>query len=410
MSTKIIGVPQNYAWGKVGSTSAVARYEALNNPDDTIDESKPYAELWMGTHPKAPATFKAAPHGQLLSLIETSPSKYLGSSVVAKFGDSGLPFLFKVLSINDVLSIQAHPDKKLGAQLHASDPAHYPDSNHKPEMAIAITDFEAFCGFKPLEEIDDLLQKIPEFHELIGDKVAAEFHAGVNDATVSAANKKLLLKSVFSQLMNADEKTVAVYAGKMVSRIDSDPELFGADLADLIPRLNKQFPGDVGLFGGCLMLNHCFLKSGEAMFMQALAPHAYIYGDIMECMATSDNVIRAGFTPKFKDVNTLVSCLTYATDPVAEQKLKPAAFPRGTGEAKFALYDPPIDEFSVLQIKCTGNAHIGAIDGPSIMIVTDGKGQVDGDSAGEGSIFYIAPGHEVELSGEFTLYRAYCEA
>ncbi|GMG56115.1 unnamed protein product [Ambrosiozyma monospora] len=174
------------------------------------------------------------------------------------------------------------------------------------------------------------------------------------------------------------------------------------------------------------MLNHCNLKKGEAIFLQARDPHAYISGDIMECMAASDNVIRAGFTPKFKDVEVLVNCLTYSYNDVEQQKLQAAKFSRGSGAANFALYDPPIDEFSVLQISFDkGVSGVGlckAIDGPSILIVTDGEGKlrVAGDEsstlkASTGNIYFIAPGADIELISEkkdvpFTSYRAYCEA
>ncbi|VEU23018.1 DEKNAAC104175 [Brettanomyces naardenensis] len=409
----IIGAVQNYAWGKFGSSSAVAQFAHDNDPSVVIDESQPYAELWMGTHPKAPAVLSQDKAKKLSDVISSDPVKYLGKSVVEKFhSKTELPFLFKVLSINKVLSIQAHPDKSLGAQLHADDPQHYPDSNHKPEMAVALTDFEAFCGFKPLDEIDQLLQKIPEFKEIVGSDLAAKFHE-------SAAERKSLLRSVFAAVMTTPEESISNYAAKLVERTHKQPELFGPVLADLIQRLNVQFPGDVGLFCGCLMLNHCNLKSGEAMFLQAKEPHAYISGDIMECMAASDNVIRAGFTPKFKDVKILVSSLTYSTDPVEDQKQKPAAFPRGSGDAEFALYDPPIDEFSVLQIKFkkAGSASIKGIHGPSIVIVTGGSGEISiqgqkGLKASTGGIFFVGAETEVALKteGEFTLYRAFCEA
>lgn len=407
--------PQNYAWGKLGSSSAVARFAHANDPEHvTIDESLPYAELWMGTHPKVPT--KIYSNGEKLAdLISSNPEKYLGSKIIAKFGSrTELPFLFKVLSIEKVLSIQAHPDKKLAAQLHASDPKNYPDDNHKPEMAVAITDFEAFCGFKPLSMIKEHLEKIPEFSDLVGEQVTQEYVKSPSKAT---------LQQVFSKVMNAEENVIAKHAEQLVNRTKSQPECFGATLADLIQRLDAQFPGDVGLFCGCLMLNHCNLKSGEAMFLQALEPHAYISGDIMECMAASDNVIRAGFTPKFKDVEVLVDCLTYATNDVEEQKLSPAAFPRGSGDATFALYDPPIDEFSVLQIafESSGKAQMKGIDGPSILIVTEGTGKlsIKGNESSaleafEGGVYFIAPDAEVEIvnnSGKpFTLYRAYCEA
>lgn len=409
--------PQNYAWGKIGSNSVVARFAHANDPDNvTIDESLPYAELWMGTHHKVPTKLYST--GQLLSdLIKSDPSKYLGDKIIAKYGSTKeLPFLFKVLSIEKVLSIQAHPDKKLAAQLHAADPKNYPDDNHKPEMAVAITDFEAFCGFKPLDSIKQYLQTVPEFADLVGKETTEAFIA-----SPSREN----LRAVFAAVMRSPEDVIAAHATDLVARAKSHPEIFGSVLADLILRMNEQFPNDVGLFCGCLMLNHCVLKTGEAMFLQACEPHAYISGDIMECMAASDNVIRAGFTPKYKDVNSLVSDLTYYTNDVEEQKQQPTPFPRGSGDAVFALYDPPIDEFSVLQVKFStegGKAEMKGVEGPSIVIVTEGTGslQIKGKDdtkleAFEGAVYYIAPGVEVELDAEagdkpFVLYRAFCEA
>ncbi|OWB67697.1 hypothetical protein B5S30_g3060 [[Candida] boidinii] len=414
---------QNYDWGKIGSNSTVAKFAKFNDESIDIDESKPYAELWMGTHPKVPTLYKNNREINLRQIISSNPSKFLSDSIISKYNSTTeLPFLFKVLSIEKVLSIQAHPDKKLAAQLHKSDPGHYPDDNHKPEMAVAITDFEAFCGFKPLDQITELLNKIPEFNELIGKELVETFTNGIKTNSIEA-NKKSL-QSIFSKLMNTDETEISNFASSLVKRTYDQPELFGDVLADLIQRLNKQFPNDIGLFCGCLMLNHCNLKSGEAIFLQAKDPHAYISGDIMECMAASDNVIRSGFTPKFKDVDVLVDCLTYETNDVEEQKLKPALFERGSGDAILNLYDPPIDEFSVLQIIFNENKtteSFKSIDGPSILIVTEGEGEIkikNSDSSSlpcsEGFVFFIAPNTEIEMSctsdKKFISYRAYCEA
>lgn len=146
---------QSYDWGKIGRSSAVAQFSKAANPKFEISEDKPYAELWMGTHPSVPSlavTSAAATPVSLREVLKSYP-ELLGSRIVDKFGAGELPFLFKVLSINKALSIQAHPDKALGKQLHAADPKHYPDDNHKPEMAIAITDFEGFCGFRPLSKL-----------------------------------------------------------------------------------------------------------------------------------------------------------------------------------------------------------------------------------------------------------------
>lgn len=427
---------QNYDWGKVGSSSAVAQFAAGSNTQVKIDESKPYAELWMGTHPSVPSVAVDAASGTgktLRDLVTAEPEKYLHKSIIDKFGSSKeLPFLFKVLSIEKVLSIQAHPDKKLAAQLHAADPKNYPDDNHKPEMAIAVTDFEGFCGFKPLNELAKALQTVPELNDVIGKQIVQEFVGGIKpdaklDSDEDKANRKLLQK-VFGALMNAEDSIIHQKAASLVERTKTQPEIFtniSPTLPELIQRLNKQFPNDIGLFCGCLLLNHVRLSSGEAMFLQAKDPHAYINGDIIECMAASDNVVRAGFTPKFKDVKNLVEMLTYSYDSVEKQKMPLLSFNKSSGDAvKSVLYDPPIAEFAVLQTifdkKSGATQHFGAFDGPSIFICTEGKGsvQIKGDSDAKpvntGNVYFVAPGTEVDLiSGSddenFTTYRAFVE-
>jgi mannose-6-phosphate isomerase len=78
----------------------------------------------------------------------------------------------------------------------------------------------------------------------------------------------------------------------------------------LVLRLENQYPSDIGVIAA-FFLNHVKLKPGEALFLGANEPHAYLSGECVECMATSDNVVRAGLTPKFIDVPTLCSMLTY---------------------------------------------------------------------------------------------------
>ncbi|WLF79582.1 Mannose-6-phosphate isomerase [Lodderomyces elongisporus] len=424
---------QNYDWGKIGSSSAVAQFAKNSDPSIEIDESKPYAELWMGTHPSVPSQAIGF-NKTLRELITEEPKNLLGDAVIQKFGSSKeLPFLFKVLSIEKVLSIQAHPDKKLGAQLHAQDPKNYPDDNHKPEMAIAVTDFEGFCGFKPVEQILETLQTVSQLRNIIGEEISEEFAKGIKcNATTGTEEDKTnreLIQKVFSKLMNTDDSTINEAAQSLVKASQEQPEIFAkldARLPELIQRMNKQFPNDIGLFCGCLLLNHVNLNKGEAMFLQAKDPHAYICGDIIECMAASDNVVRAGFTPKFKDVKNLVEMLTYASEPVEKQKMTPKPFAKSHGDAKTSsLYDPPIEEFSVLQTvfdKTGGKQTFDAFDGPSIIIATNGSGtiQITGDdstkqSVETGYVYFVAPNTAVELTASdsqkdgLTTYRAFVE-
>ncbi|CCK71156.1 mannose-6-phosphate isomerase PMI40 KNAG_0G00980 [Huiozyma naganishii CBS 8797] len=416
---------QQYEWGKMGSSSAVAQYAAHSDKNVKIDDTKPYAELWMGTHLKGPCTTR--PGNELLNdVIAKDPTTMLGKDIIEKFqSKSELPFLFKVLSIKKVLSIQAHPDKKLARILHAQDPKNYPDDNHKPEMAIAVTDFEGFCGFKPLEEIAEELSRLPEFRKLVGEDVAERFVKGIKANAVEGskddvANRKLL-QELFGKVMSASDEAVAEQGAALIERAKRSPADFTqCDLPELLVRLNDQFPGDVGLYCGGLLLNHCRLKAGEAIFLKAKDPHAYISGDIMECMAASDNVVRAGFTPKFKDVENLVEMLTYNYGTVDDQKMKPEGFERSSGAGESILYDPPIEEFAVLETtfkKSTGVRHFEPLKGPSILITTKGHGQVSTEGtklqAEPGFVFFIAPNTAIDLEAndqDFTTYRAFVEA
>lgn len=420
---------QSYDWGKLGESSAVAQFAEAADSSFKTDPAKPYAELWMGSHPSVPslAVTSSLPPTSIRTVLTEHPN-LLGDRIAAKFGAGELPFLFKVLSIRKALSIQAHPDKALGKQLHAADPKNYPDDNHKPEMAIAITDFEGFCGFRPLSEIAALLENIPEFVELIGGQTYSDDfinntkELGLEEQEGSAtdiANRKAL-QALFSRVMNAPQDLVSKLTVSLVKRASEEQEKFGYSvrpdtkasfgkpLAELIIRLNEQFPEDIGLFCGGLLLNYVALKSGEAMFLRAKDPHAYISGDIIECMAASDNVVRAGFTPKFKDVKNLVSMLTYSYDPVEKQKMVPQPYAlskSSSSSVKNILFNPPIDEFAVVQTLLPAKADattLEALDGPSIILITEGHAKLKSNDTtlefSRGEVAFIGAGTTVEMT------------
>ena len=141
-------------------------------------EGEPYAELWMGTHPSGPSVVRASGE-PLLDHVRRHPGE-LGERVAERFGGD-LPFLFKVLSVRTALSIQAHPDKVLAESLHAERPGVYKDANHKPEMALALTDFEALSGFVESEALARALEETPELRACVGDgaeAVAARLRGG----------------------------------------------------------------------------------------------------------------------------------------------------------------------------------------------------------------------------------------
>ncbi|KAI1140031.1 mannose-6-phosphate isomerase [Hypoxylon sp. FL0543] len=430
----------SYDWGKIGSESAAARFAAATPSDDlNIQSDKPYAELWMGTHPSNPS--KDLETGRTLLELVESNQMLIAPSVRAKFGTK-LPFLFKVLSINKALSIQAHPNKKLAEQLHAKDPRNYPDDNHKPEMAIAITDFEGLCGFRPLGEIAHFLSSVPPLRQLVGEDAAKAFIATVrgqenDESSESTTQNKRALQSAFAALMKSSQEDVASAAKALVLEAESKGSDFadggvestsGAVMSELVVRLNKQFPDDIGLFV-LFFLNFVKLSPGEALFLKADDIHAYVSGDIIECMAASDNVVRAGFTPKFKDVQTLVDLLTYNYAPIEEQKMTPTEYPyvvlnrtAYSSGSEAVLYDPPIEEFSVIRTVLRGDgskATFDPIDGPSIVICTGGKGKITvgpkTEEIKEGYVFFVGATAELVIESQggpddsFTTFKAFCE-
>lgn len=419
----------SYDWGKKGNTSAAAKYAAATPRDDfSIQQDKPYAELWMGTHPSLPS--KDLETGRsLLEMIQDNES-LMGNDITKKYHNK-LPFLFKVLSIAKALSIQAHPNKKLAEQLHAKDPKNYPDDNHKPEMTIAITPFEGLCGFRPLKEIAYFLDTIGPLHALVGKEHADELKQVASSENVQISQRKAALRKAFTALMKQPKDSVASMSKQLVamaeaSQIQPGPSVNTAEeLNELVVRCNAQFPGDIGLFN-LFFLNFVKLEPGQAMYLKADDIHAYISGDIIECMASSDNVIRAGFTPKFQDVNTLTDILTYDHEPAEQQLLKPVDYPYVTlnttaysSNSSSLLYDPPIEEFSVVRTalnKTGAKATFEGLAGPSIVIATNGSGKISvgpkKEDLKEGYVYFVGATAELVIeseSDELVTFRAFCE-
>lgn len=385
----------------------------------------------MGTHPSNPS--KDVTTGRTLLDLFSENQALLSRSVSQRY-DAKLPFLFKVLSINKALSIQAHPNKKLAEQLHARSPENYPDDNHKPEMAIALTPFEGLCGFRPLEEIAHFLKTVPPLRSLVGEETAAEFEQAITSA--DEAQKKEALRKAFGALMSSKPEAIEKEVASLVDHA-SQPDFAsggveatsGEILSELVQRLHGEFGSDIGILV-LFFLNFVTLEPGEALFLVADDIHAYLSGDIMECMAASDNVVRAGLTPKFKDVDTLVDMLTYNYAPIEEQKMSPTDYAYATLNQKayssgssVTLYDPPIDEFAVVRAVLKGQgakATLDPLDGPSIVICTGGKGKI---SVGptvkemeEGWVYFLGATAECVLEAsvgdeeEFVVYKAFCEA
>ncbi|KFQ62984.1 Mannose-6-phosphate isomerase, partial [Pelecanus crispus] len=405
---------QSYSWGKVGMGSEVAKLLASSDPLIQIQPDRPYAELWMGAHPRGDAIIRdnRIPQKTLGQWITDNPA-CLGAKVKDAF-QGCLPFLFKVLSVNTALSIQAHPNKELAAKLHAQFPEHYPDTNHKPEMAIALTPFEGLCGFRPVEEIVSFLQS----KDGNGGWLRAEQleRSGSDDPRgVSAA-----LRVCFTRLMKSEKKFFVDQLNMLVKRISQEvaegKDTSGSNGA-LLLRLHSQYPGDIGCFT-IYFLNLVRLEPGEAMFLGANEPHAYLHGDCVECMACSDNTVRAGLTPKFIDVLTLCEMLNYTPAP-SSSKIFPAT--QSQLDPSVYLYDPPVPDFAIMRIEIPPSIKlylVSAVDSASILLVIQGTAVGTSTAAASemtlrrGSVLFISANESISLHlsspDGMLLFRACC--
>ncbi len=344
---------QHYAWGTRNEHAFIPRLLGL-----PVEKDVPYAELWMGTHPNAPS--EVVMNGEKLPLqtvIQHFPEKILGQKVVEQFGPQ-LPFLFKVLSAGEALSIQAHPNKKQAEILHKRDPQHYPDDNHKPEIAIALDHLSALVGFRTLPEIALVLQTFPEIVHL------AEMTAYLPSQGLDLKT----FKRFFQQLMQraetqkpALEKTLQSMEEKILNQKERN------ERDRLFLELRRKYRTDVGLIS-IYLLNLLHLQKGQGVFLKAGVPHAYLKGNIVECMANSDNVVRAGLTPKFKDVQTLVEILTYETGPV---EIYDAA------ALEEFEYHTPVNEFRLKRWNLSaGGQGTHVLNSVGILIVIKGQGEL----------------------------------
>ncbi|MFL6163882.1 MAG: mannose-6-phosphate isomerase, class I [Jatrophihabitantaceae bacterium] len=322
---------RDYAWG-----SPTAIPELLGIPPT----GRPAAELWIGAHPDSPSRAVAhADQAGLDALIAADPAGLLGSRTVDRFG-SRLPFLLKVLAAERALSIQVHPNREQAEAGYAAEQAagiprsspdrNYRDANHKPEMAYAITEFHAFCGFRPA----------PRTAELFTALDVAELSA-YRDLLVSAGG----LRAVFTTLLTLhgparDRLITRVLAG--CQRLAEAAGPWAAEArASLLAAAD--FPDDIGPVLA-LLLNYLRLAPGEAIFLGAGNVHAYLRGVCVELLANSDNVLRCGLTPKHVDVPELVRIADF--DPMPEPRHRPSR--ESADQVDFRLPVPDF-ELSVCQ-------------------------------------------------------------
>jgi mannose-6-phosphate isomerase len=386
---------QEYAWG-----SNTAIQELLGKP---VPSDRPMAEMWMGAHPKAPSKVLIEQQWQPLDqVIAGSPESILGKRVAEKFANK-LPFLFKVLAVSSPLSVQVHPNLEQAREgfarenhLHIPIDApnrNYRDDNHKPELLLAVTYFTGLRGFRRVEEILGLMERIAP--------------TGLSDelALLRKQPETSGLKNFFNTLMKMDKlrlKQVLKEAVSLAEKYaDQDP------VFHWMVELNREYPEDMGVFSP-VILNFVYLRPGEAMYLEPGELHAYLNGLSMELMANSDNVLRGGLTHKHRDVPELLKRVGFKTGPALPVKAE------GHGACE-SVYKTPAREFMLSVISVKQGTAFESPRNRSVEILICMEGEADIADPGTGEALALTRGRSViipagvsqyRIEGTATLYKA----
>jgi len=290
----------------------------------------------MGDHPQASSEIDLnGTLSPLRDVIRDHPIEFIGKYCHERFGD--LPFLFKVLSVGQTLSIQVHPTQEHARRLYAKDPEHYPDPNYKSEIAIALDELIALIGYNYSVSVGRLFQKYPELIPVsLSQKSIKPNQAGLS-INVPSIFKNVLQMAIKRPAMVAE--TASLIHNRLINMTPSDS---AEALYQAVFRTAASI--DVGLIL-ILLMKIIRLRAGEAIVIKPGIPHAYVRGNLIECMSNSDNVIRMGLTHKYCDLENAVTGL--AVVPEKTGKLKPIK------QGIATIYDIPGEVFRVSHISWT---------------------------------------------------------
>jgi mannose-6-phosphate isomerase len=358
---------QEYAWG---SQEMLARFLGQEIPSPV-----PQAELWMGAHPNAPSLVQVRGEWQRLDLlIQEAPSMMLGTRNKEQFGPH-LPFLFKVLAVARPLSLQVHPNaKQAGAGFQKEEALAVPpgavqriykDPNPKPECICALEPFWGLNGFRPCPEIGEW------FSQLTSQGLQPEIDILCREQSSDG------LQEMLSSLLSMDMKRRENILDSLRDQAQAFTELDRSDPRYWLAALIEEYPEDIGVLAP-FFLQIMHLSPGQAAFLPPGRLHAYLHGLGLEIMANSDNVLRAGLTPKHVDVRELLHTLDF--DHQNMELLKP--LPREGGGF---VYPVRTDEFSLSgfdleddvpqSVTYAGDVHILLCTGGEVQITVEETGE-----------------------------------
>lgn len=328
---RLRGKVQNYAWG------GYHYIPTLLNIDNNDHQS--FAEYWMGIHSSGVAQIETTEGWQLLDLFLQKNPDVLGTKTLQQFNT--LPYLFKVLDVREMLSIQVHPNKIEAEQGFAKEEAegisinafnrNYKDKNHKPEMMVALTPFWLLHGFKSATLLQKILQDIEVFHPLISIFNKGNYKALYQYIMEMPQDQ---LDSMFQPIL---KKIIPLYQQEKLDK--SNPDFWA--VRAVINQSNPYQNIDRGIFS-IYFFNLLQLQPGQAIFQGAGVPHAYLEGINVEIMANSDNVLRGGLTPKYIDVKELIKHIQF-------ESITPAIL-NGEAKRQERIYTCPVPDFGLSKI------------------------------------------------------------
>lgn len=383
---RLRGRIQPYAWG--GNNFIPDLFHLKT------DRSTPAAEYWLGAHPGGVTEVEMEPNKwvSLADAIDASKSYWLGKKITEQFGR--LPFLLKVLDVKDMLSIQVHPNKQSaeigykhenekGIPLDAPH-RNYKDDNHKPEVMIALSEFWLLHGFA--EDIEDRLSNHPFLHPFI-----PVFEKGGIEALYSHLMQ--LTQEEVNQIISPLASTI-IPAYRKGELSKSSPDFWAARA---IENLCKNGHFDRGIFS-IYLFNILRLNTGDGIFQGAGMPHAYLEGQNIELMSNSDNVLRAGLTPKFIDIPELLkNTLFNVTIPKVIK----------AQQTEEQIFDCPVPDFNIRSLHLLqGKSKLINSDRPTMLLMIQGKATLQGDrqeGVESAAAYFIPPGKQCMVQADTDL-------
>jgi mannose-6-phosphate isomerase len=392
---KLKGKVQHYAWG---GDHFIPHWLRIENT-----EKKPFAEYWMGAHPSASSTIIInGKEEKLYDLIQQDAASFIGEKVNNTFGE--LPYLFKILDVKDMLSIQVHPSKASAAKGFEEEDAkdvainastrNYKDKNHKPEVMVALSEFWLLHGFLMEDKLLKVLQTVPEFNRF-ESIVMEKGYKGLYEHVM------LMPQAEVDQLLGSlvERETMRKKNNELTKQ---QPGWWVAKLYENETQLSNI---DRGIFS-IYFFNIVKTEPGEAVFQGAGLPHAYLEGQNVELMANSDNVLRGGLTPKHIDVPELIKHTIF--EGIEPNIMKGINLTSGEKN-----YPCPVEDFGISKLELkAGENYTTEATSLEIIVIIEGTLAIKGSNtitakSGEAIAVLAGETYTVSTLNQLYAYKAF---